>query len=261
MAEKGYFTTEEEIAALMQADFPPPAERRCAWVLTGSGHYLRESLDLALGLPAADLFLSRAAEEILPMYGWPLGVLRKALGGGGRLLRETSYSSAPVGLLYRGRYHTVVLAPATSNTVAKCVIGLSDTLATNMVAQAGKCRIPCIVFACDTEPVVVTDAPGGRVVLYPRRIDLENSARLRGFEATTVVANPADSDRRAWLLQAGVAGLARHLVVRRKDAGDWIDGGVVHLAHAAVGQMFWGPRISLDDACVTIREWMAAVLT
>ena len=50
----------------------------------------------------------------------------------------------------------------------------------------------CIVFACDTEPVVVTDAPGGRVVLYPRRIDLDNSERLRGFEATTVVANPAE---------------------------------------------------------------------
>lgn len=190
MAEKECFTTEEEIAALMQAGYPPPDERRCAWVLTGSGHYLRESLDLALGLPAVDLFLSRAAEEILPMYGWPLGVLRQALGGG-RLLRETSYSSAPVGLLYRGHYHTVVLAPATSNTVAKCRQGLSDTLATNLFAQAGKCRIPCIVFACDTEPVVVTDAPGGRVVLYPRRIDLENSECLRGFEATTVVANPA----------------------------------------------------------------------
>ncbi|GMU48473.1 MAG: hypothetical protein AMXMBFR31_06990 [Candidatus Desulfobacillus denitrificans] len=191
MAEQP-FTGEEELAALLRADFPPPAERRCAWVLTGSGHFLRESLELALALPAVDLFLSRAAEEILPMYGWPLGQLRRALGANGRLLRETNYSSVPVGLLYRGRYHSVVLAPATSNTVAKCVIGLSDSLATNMYAQAGKCRIPCIVFACDTEPVVVTDAPGGRVVLYPRRIDLDNSERLRGFEATTVVANPAE---------------------------------------------------------------------
>ena len=118
--------------------------------------------------------------------------MRQALGAGGRLLRETNYSSVPVGLLYRGRYHSVVLAPATSNTVAKCVIGLSDSLATNMVAQAGKCRIPCIVFACDTEPVVVTRAPHDWVVLYPRRVDLDNSERLRGFEATTVVANPAE---------------------------------------------------------------------
>lgn len=192
MADKAHFTAEEEVAALLRADFPPPAERRCAWVLTGSGHFLRESLDIALALPAVDLFLSRAAEEILPMYGWPLGQLRQALGAGGRLLRETNYSSVPVGLLYRGRYHSVVLAPATSNTVAKCVIGLSDSLATNMVAQAGKCRIPCIVFACDTEPVVVTKSPHDWVTLRPRRLELDNVERLRAIDWCQVVCSPAE---------------------------------------------------------------------
>jgi flavoprotein len=180
----------QQLEALLTADFPPESARRYAWVLTGSGHYLRESLDIALSLDGVDFFLSRAAEEILPMYGWPLKALRERLGDHGRVLRETNYSSVPVGLLYRGFYHTVVVGPATSNTVAKCVAGLSDTLATNMYAQAGKCRIECIVFACDTEPVVVTDAPNKQVILYPRRIDLDNTARLRAFEYTTVVARP-----------------------------------------------------------------------
>ncbi len=27
-------------------------------------------------------------------------------------------------------------------------------------------------------------------------------------------------------------------------------------AHAAVGQMFWGSRIPIDDACITIRKWV-----
>jgi dihydromethanopterin reductase (acceptor) len=195
---------EQELEALLQADFPPESERRYAWVLTGSGHFLRESLDLALAQPGVDFFLSRAAEEVLPMYGWPLKALKERLGAGGRVLRETNYSSVPVGLLYRGFYHTVVMAPATSNTVAKCGLGMSDTLATNMYAQAGKCRIESIVFACDTEPVVLTDAPKGRVVLYPRRIDLENTEKLRGFDYTSVVANPAElaaalHKRNAWL--------------------------------------------------------------
>lgn len=180
----------QELARLLAAQTGDPAKRRFAWAITGSGHYLRESLDLALALPAVDFFLSRAAEEILPMYGWPLARLKAELAGRGRVLRETNYSSVPVGLLYRGHYHTVVLAPTTSNTVAKCRFGISDTLATNMFAQAGKCRIPCIVFACDTEPVVVTDAPSGKVVLYPREIDLENSARLGTFAGTTVVTRP-----------------------------------------------------------------------
>ncbi len=197
---------EQELEALLGGDFPPESERRYAWVLTGSGHFLRESLEIALALPGVDFFLSKAAEEVLPMYGWPVAALRDKLAGHGRVLRETNHSSVPVGLLYRGFYHTVVVGPATSNTVAKCVWGLSDTLATNMYAQAGKCRIESIVFACDTQPVVVTDAPQRRVVLYPRGIDLENTARLRRFEHTTVVATPdelaaAIAQRNTWLQQ------------------------------------------------------------
>jgi hypothetical protein len=71
--------------------------------------------------------------------------------------------------------------------VAKCVFGISDTLVTNVFAQAGKCRIPTIVFACDTAPELETEAPKGIVKVYPRKIDLENTARLKSFEATLVV--------------------------------------------------------------------------
>ena len=85
-----------------------------------------------------------------------------------------------------------MVSPATSNTVAKCVYGISDTLATNVFAQAGKCRVPSIVFACDTAPELETMAPGGLVKVYPRRIDLENVERLRTFEATRVVDSLAE---------------------------------------------------------------------
>ena len=76
---------------------------------------------------------------------------------------------------------------ATSNTVAKCVYGISDNLATNVFAQAGKCRIPIIVFACDTAPELDTEAPKGMVKVFPRRIDLENVERLKSFESIQVV--------------------------------------------------------------------------
>ena len=79
------------------------------------------------------------------------------------------------------------MAPATSNTVAKCVFGISDTLVTNVFAQAGKCRVPAIVFACDTAPELETEAPKGMVKVYPRDIDLKNTERLKSFEATHVV--------------------------------------------------------------------------
>ncbi len=164
-----------------------PARPRLAWGLTGSGHYLPECLEAMRRLDDVDLFLSRAAAEVLNMYGHPVADLRERM----RVFSDTSASAVPVGLFYYGHYHTVVVAPATSNTVAKLVCGISDTLITNIFAQAGKCRVPSIVFACDSEPVLETAAPKGRVMVYPRRIDLDNTARLREFEATTVVTSPA----------------------------------------------------------------------
>jgi dihydromethanopterin reductase (acceptor) len=95
-------------------------------------------------------------------------------------------------MLYDDVYHTVVVAPATSNTVAKCAFGISDTLPTNMFAQAGKLGIPGIVFACDTEPVVVTKSPHDWVTLRPRRIELDNVERLRGIDFCQVVCSPAE---------------------------------------------------------------------
>ena len=88
-----------------------------------------------------------------------------------------------------------MVAPATSNTVAKCVAGISDTLVTNVFAQAGKCRVPIIVYACDTKPVHDTMAPDRLVRLWPRRIDLDNTERLKGFEAVTVVEDMAGLER------------------------------------------------------------------
>jgi len=154
---------------------------RWGWALTGSGHFFKETLDMIRGLGDVDLFVSRAAGEVVRMYKQNLSLPKSA-----RIFRDTTASSAPVGYFYYGVYHTLVVAPATSNTVAKCVLGISDTLATNVFAQAGKCRVPTIVFACDTAPELETEAPKGTVKVYPRRIDLENTERLKSFEATEV---------------------------------------------------------------------------
>ena len=160
---------------------------RWGWALTGSGHFFTETLDLIRTLRDVDLFVSRAAAEVVRMYGKTLD-----LPEGSRIFRDTTASAAPVGMFYQGVYHTLVLAPATSNTVAKCVCGISDNLATNVFAQAGKCRVPAIVFACDTAPEMDTEAPAGMVRVYPRRIDLDNTARLAAFEATQVVQSLAE---------------------------------------------------------------------
>lgn len=160
---------------------------RIAWMVTGSGHFLDESMALACRLPNVDLFLSAAAEEVLPLYHHRLDTLKERF----RVFRDKTASGVPVGMLYDDVYHTVVIAPATSNTVAKCAWGISDTLPTNMLAQAGKLGIHGIVFACDTQPVVITRSPREWVELRPRNIDLENVERLRRVDFCQVVESVA----------------------------------------------------------------------
>jgi len=160
--------------------------QRLAWAITGSGHYLRESLALLKTLREVDVFLSCAAAEIIQQYGFQ----EQLIATGHRVYQDKTASSVPVELFYEGKYHTLVISPATSNTIAKMAYGFSDSLVTNLYAQAGKTRVSSIVFACDTAPELESEAPRDNLVkVYPRIIDLENVNKLKAFEATTVVAD------------------------------------------------------------------------
>jgi len=52
-----------------------------AWGITGAGHFLAGCAEVVAGLPDVHLFLSRAAEEVVRMYG-----LEARLAGGARRL-------------------------------------------------------------------------------------------------------------------------------------------------------------------------------
>ena len=161
-------------------------KKRIAWCITGSGHYLKESIDLMLTLENVDLYLSKAGEEVLKWYIYDLSIFKKNKI---KIFKDVTASASPVSLLYESIYKLVVISPATSNTIALMAQGVSNTLVTNMFAQAGKCEVESLVFACDTEPVVITQAPKKLVTLYPREIDLKNFKELKKFKNVIVVDN------------------------------------------------------------------------
>ena len=161
-----------------------PLKQRLAWAITGSGHYLRESLAVLTTLENVDIFLSKAAAEIIRQYGYQVQLDATQH----KVYQDKTASSVPVELFYEGRYHTLIIAPATSNTIAKMAYGFSDSLITNLYAQAGKTRVPSIVFACDTAVELESEAPRDNLVnVYPRKIDLDNVKKLSTFEYTQIV--------------------------------------------------------------------------
>ena len=105
-------------------------EKKWAWVLTGSGHFFNETIELINTLKNVDVFVSKAAEEVLVMYK-KKGKISKDI----KIYKDNSASSVSVGKFYKGTYHTLVMAPTSSNTVAKCVYGISDSLASNIFDQ------------------------------------------------------------------------------------------------------------------------------
>lgn len=167
--------------------------KRIAWAITGAGHGLEECMEALLACPRVDLFLSRAADEVLDMYR-----LRARIEASGLKIHKEDTASAPVcGRFSAGMYSVLVVAPATANSVAKFVYGIADSLATNLFAQAGKSRVPVIVFPTDLAPEMDSVTPGGKMIrIHPRPIDLENTERLRAFPGVHVVGSREELERR-----------------------------------------------------------------
>ena len=162
------------------------AEKRIAWAITGAGHALNECVDVLLKIERTDVFLSRAGDEVLRIYALHERIEKSRT----RIYRENQASSPVVGRFAGGKYSVLVIAPATSNSVAKLVCGISDSLVTNLFAQAGKSRIPAIVYPTDLAPEMDSVGFHGEPIkIYPREIDLENTAILRTFAGVHVVSN------------------------------------------------------------------------
>lgn len=60
---------------------------------------------------------------------------------------------------------------------------------------------------------------------------------------------------REMLGQKQIAALptASHEALTPDDGARW---NLVHQAHEAIGPMFWGPRMSIEDACAVVRSWI-----
>jgi len=167
-------------------------EKRIAWAITGAGHFLEECIETILNHDRVDIFLSRAAEEVVRLYRFDARIAVPKI----RIYEETKPSSPLVVRFFAGHYAVLVIAPATSNSVAKFVYGISDSEVTNVFAQAGKSRVPVIVFPTDLAPEMDSVGPRGeRFKVYPRPVDLENTEKLRSFPGVTVVGSREELER------------------------------------------------------------------
>lgn len=169
---------------------------KIVWGITGSGDLLNEVTQELENLAYTEkieitTIISNAAKMVLNWY--KLTEKIKAISK--KFLIEYDANTPFIaGPLQIGSYHSLLVAPATANTVAKIVHGIADTLITNAVSQAMKGGTQIIILPVDQKPgEVVTILPNGKKKkLLMRDIDIENSKKLRKMKGITVLEKPQD---------------------------------------------------------------------
>jgi archaeoflavoprotein AfpA len=171
-------------------------KRRVAWGITGAGDKIAEFVQVMTDLKReygdvaeVHVFLSKAGETILKYYRVENAVretFEKVM------IEVNSNSPFLAGWMQARRYEFLLIAPASSNTVAKIAHGIGDTMLTNAVNQSLKAFTPVVVVPSDfEEKVVYTVLPNGKKMkLRIRKEDAENTRRLEKMDDVTVLDGP-----------------------------------------------------------------------
>ncbi|MFN3384348.1 MAG: archaeoflavoprotein AfpA [Archaeoglobaceae archaeon] len=169
---------------------------KVAWGITGSGDRLRETVDVMLKVkemyPNVEIrvYLSKAGQQVVLYYK-----LMETLKNNFKVWTEVN-ANAPflAGMLQSGAFEFLLIAPATSNTVAKISMGIADTLLTNSAIMALKAFVPVYIMPSDyKEGVVETELPDGRKMkLRIRKEDVEHVERLRKMDGVFILEKPGD---------------------------------------------------------------------
>lgn len=160
---------------------------KIAWGITGSGDKINETIEVMKALKHAhpelrvEVFLSKAGATVAKYYGVEEELQTSFDKVWNEVDANTPFLAAR---LQVGEFMFLLIAPATSNTVAKLAVGISDTLLTNAALQAVKGYVPVFVMPVDfREGETTTTLPSGKKLrLRVRKEDAENVAKLGSME-------------------------------------------------------------------------------
>ena len=171
-------------------------KRKIAWGITGAGDKIGEFIEEMKKIQQeyADtveiqVFLSKAADQVLKFYR-----LEDDLRQSFSKVRVEMNSNAPflAAWIQMRKYEFLLIAPATSNTVAKLATGIGDTMLTNAAIMSLKAFVPVYVAPTDYEAgTVYTKLPNGKdMKLRVRKEEVEQVNKLRQMEDVHILEGP-----------------------------------------------------------------------
>ena len=180
----------------MVAEKSEAKKRKVAWGITGAGDKLAEYIAVMKELQKEyaesveiQVFLSKAADLVLKYYR-----LEDDLKQNFSKVRVELNSNAPflAAWMQMRKYEFLLIAPATSNTVAKIANGIGDTMLTNATIMSLKAFAPVYIAPTDYEEgTVYTKLPNGKEMkLRVRKEEVEQVNKLRNMDGVHVLEGP-----------------------------------------------------------------------
>jgi archaeoflavoprotein AfpA len=174
-----------------------PKKLKIAWGITGAGDKIAEIIETMKDLQKQtegtvefDVYLSKAADIMLKFYR-----LDEELKKSFAKVWVESNSNSPflAGMVQSHKYEFLLIMPASSNTVAKIVNSISDTLLTNAALMSLKAFVPVWIMPVDfKEAIIYTKLPNGKEMkLRVRKEEAAQVRRLEAMEDVHVFENPS----------------------------------------------------------------------
>lgn len=173
-------------------------KKRVAWGITGSGEQLAKTIETMKKIKKQyenkvdiTVYLSKAGTQVLNYYRLA-NTLKEAFS---KISVEINANTPFLaGQLQIGKFEFLLIAPATSNTVAKISMGIADSLLSNAAIMALKGFISVYIMPTDHEEgTTTTKLPNGRnFKLRIRGEDVENAKKLAKMRDVFVLEEPAD---------------------------------------------------------------------
>jgi len=171
-------------------------EKKVAWGITGSGDRLVETVEVMKKIKKryandvnVSVYLSQAGDQVAKYYR----VTNDLKEHFSRVWVEINPNSPFLaGQLELGKFEFLLIAPATSNTVAKISLGIADSLLSNAAIMALKGFVPVYIMPSDyKEGIAATKLPDGRTLkLRIRREDIEHVHELGNVPDVFLLEKP-----------------------------------------------------------------------
>ena len=173
-------------------------KKRVAWGITGSGDRLVETVEVMKEIKKRyendvniKVYLSKAGDQVVKYYRVTNGLKENF----SRVWIEINANSPFLaGQLEMGKFEFLLIAPATSNTVAKISLGIADSLLFNAAIMALKGLVRVYIMPSDyKEGITTTKLPNGRTLkLRIRKEDVEHVKELANMPDVFLLEKPEE---------------------------------------------------------------------